>query len=157
MAKIDSRPQELLDRTELGGRLRVAKFDIELDSADISQVILACRLPPGKIMLLGKPSYAYFKAPLASPSLVLTIGWNDYIDLEGKKQNGVFNGLTTFDVFLTTKSLDILVYGVAGSYLPEGRIAYFESSSAFDIILSFFNASPKIGTTIKGSYIYVLS
>ncbi|MEW5705139.1 MAG: hypothetical protein AB1781_11235, partial [Pseudomonadota bacterium] len=98
-------PQTTLKTTEQHGRLRIAFFTCTQSGAgDATSSVALCKLPAGRVRLLGSLSRAYVNWTTALATLDL--GWDAYTAMDGTTiaadPNGLIDGLSVDTVGFQT-------------------------------------------------------
>lgn len=111
--------------TEMHGRVRCAFFTHTQDGAgDAGSSVALCKLPAGKVRLLGSQSKAYVN--WTTSSATLDLGWDAYTNLDGvaveANPDGLVDGLDVDAVGMRTFE------GAVAANLLTGGTYVFESN-----------------------------
>ena len=138
---------------EQHGRIRIAFFThTQVATGTAGSYVELCRLPAGRVRLLGSLSRAYVN--WTTGSATLDLGWQAYTDLNGDAvaadPNGLINALS-----VDTVGFQTLEGAVAGELLTGGTHV-FESKDGVVIQAETPSVGIIIGDDLVGYLAYVL-
>lgn len=134
---------------EANGRVKVAYFKhTQSGAGDATSSAALCKLPPGRVRLLGPASSAYVNWTTASATL--DVGWDAYTDLAGDAvtadPNGIDDGI----------AVDTAGFQTFGSALTAtGGSKVFESQDGVVIRATSQDTAIADGDVIAGYILYV--
>lgn len=134
---------------EQGGDIKLAYFThTQSGVGDATSDVILCKLPAGRVRLLGQMSTAYVDWTTASSTLDL--GWAAYTGLDGETvaadPNGIDDGI----------DVDAAGFQTFGAVLTaSGGTKVFESSDGVNILATSQDEALADGDTIAGYIAYV--
>jgi len=150
MTKILAVPKVALSPVEHHGKIRIAKVTyLQVAEGTNLDVIELCKLPAGRVRLIGRLSNLYIN--LASDSQLIDIGWKAYVGLDGVAVNASLVGL---DDALDVDTVGTFLIGSV-TLVAKGGNYLFESQEGVIITMSC-DIKPLANDTIDGFIAYVL-
>jgi len=150
MTKILAVPFVPLSPVEHHGKVRYAKVTyLQVAAGDALDVIELCKLPAGRVRLIGRLSSLYIN--LTTGSQIIDIGWRAYKDLDAAI---VAESLVGLDDALDVDAVGTFLIGSV-TLVAKGGNKLFESQEGVTIIMSV-DEIPAQNDTIDGFIAYVL-
>lgn len=151
MTKVLATPPVSLSPVAHHGKLRIAKVTYkQVAAGDAGDIIQLCKLPAGRVRLIGRLSSLYYN--LTTGGATLLIGWAAYVGIDGVPVVADPNGL---DDAVGAETAGTLVMGTVAAVLAVGGNKLFESREGVVITLTSV-AIPAQNDTIDGFIAYVL-
>ena len=152
VTKLDAVPAEPINVDELHGKVRIARFDYaQVAEGAANSVIQLCKLPAGRIRLLGKESALYHN--LTTGTVDLDVGWAAYTDFAGDAIAADEDGL---DDNIDCETAGVVGLGTVAAVLAECQSKVFESQEGVIITATVKTAVIAAGDDLKGYIAYVL-
>lgn len=150
ITKLNSIPAEPLNVDESHGKLRIAVFEYDqvAEGAD-GTIIQLCKLPAGRVRVLGEESLLYHN--LTTATVDLDVGWAAYTDFAGDTVAADDDGL---DVEINCETAAIVRLGSA--LVAEANMKVFESQEGVIITATLETAVIAADDTLNGYIVYVL-
>lgn len=150
MTKLLATPFVPLSPVEHHGKVRYAKVTyLQVAEGTNLDVIELCKLPAGRVRLIGRLSNLYIN--LTSGSQIIDIGWKAYVDLDGAD---VAVSLIGLDDALDVDTVGTFLIGSV-TLVAKGGNHLFESQEGVTITMSC-DIKPLANDTIDGFIAYVL-
>ncbi len=150
MTKLNTVPPVPLSPVAHHGKLRIAKVTyLQVAEGTNLDVIELCKLPAGRVRLIGRLSNLYID--LNSASQIIDIGWKAYVDLDGAD---VAADLVGLDDALDVDTVGTFLIGSV-TLVAVGGNHLFESQEGVIITMSC-DIKPLANDTIDGFIAYVL-
>lgn len=151
MTKILAVPFVPLSPVEHHGKLRFAKVTyLQVAAGDAADRIQLCKLPAGRVRLIGRLSNLYVN--LTTATQFIDIGWAAYVGLDGVAVDADPDGL---DDNIDAESALTTLVGTVAAVLATGGNKLFESQEGVVITLDCVEI-PAENDTIDGFIAYVL-
>ena len=130
VTKLDAVPAEVLPVDEHHGKVRHARFDYsQVAEGAIGTIIQLCKLPAGRIRLLGRESNLYTSA--LGTGVTLDVGWAAYVDFAGDAVAADPDGI---DDGLDVAAAGVKRLGSVAALLAEAESIVGESQEGIIII-----------------------
>lgn len=151
MANIVAVPSVKNPVGDLSGKLRSARVTWAKNSSagEATDIIEICKLPAGRVRVLGKLSYLYHD--MTTGSNFLDIGWKAYTDLDGVAVDANPDGLDDNINVETAGSINI---GTVAAVLAVGNEKVFESQTGVILIVTSVEIIAALDS-IYGTIVYV--
>ncbi len=151
MTKVLAVPQVPLSPVAHHGKIRFAKVTyLQVAAGDAGDLIQLCKLPAGRVRLIGRLSSIYHN--LTTGSNTILIGWAAYTDLDAAAVAADPNGL---DNAINVESAGTILVGTVAAVLAVGGNKLFESQEGVIITLTSVGI-PAQNDTLDGFIAYVL-
>ena len=151
MTKILAVPFVPLSPVEHHGKVRYAKVTyLQVAAGDAGDIIQLCKLPAGRVRLIGRLSSLYVN--LTTATQFIDIGWAAYVGIDGVAVVADPNGL---DGHINAESALTTLVGTVAAVLAVGGNKLFESREGVVITMSV-DEIPAQNDTIDGFIAYVL-
>jgi len=152
VTKLDSVPAEPINVDELHGKVRIARFDYtQVAEGAADSVIQLCKIPAGRIRILGKESAVYHN--LTTGTVDLDIGWAAHTDFAGDAVAADEDGL---DDNIDCETAGVIRVGTVAAVLAECQSKVLESQAGVTITATVKTAVIAADDTLKGYIAYVL-
>ncbi len=150
MTNILAVPPVPLSPVQKHGKIRIAHVNYDqVANGSAGDIIQLCKLPAGRVRLLGKQSFLYVN--LTGASQTVDIGWAAYTNLDATAVVADPDGL---DDGLDVDAVGIFSIGAVAAVLAEGSNKLFESEEGVIITLTAVVA-PAASDSIVGFIAYV--
>ena len=151
VTKINAVPPVPLAPVAHHGKIRFAKVTyLQVAAGDAGDLIHMCKLPAGRVRLIGRLSSIYHN--LTTGSNTIDIGWAAYIDLDAAAVAADPDGL---DDGIDVESAGTINVGTVAAVLAVGGNKLFESQEGVIITLTSVGI-PAQDDTLDGFIAYVL-
>ena len=152
VTKLDAVPAEPINVDELHGKVRIARFDYDqVAQGAIGTIIQLCKLPAGRIRLLGRESALYHSA--LDTGVTLDVGWAAYTDFAG---DAVALDAAGLDDGVDVAAAGVVRLGTVAAVLAECQTKVFESQEGVVIMGTIGVAVIPADGVLKGYIAYVL-
>jgi len=152
VTKLNSVPAEPVNVDELHGKVRIARFDYDqVAEGAIGTVIQLCKLPAGRVRVLGKESALYHN--LTTATVDLDVGWAAHTDFAGDAVAADADGL---DDGINCETAGVVRLGTVAAVLAECQSKVFESQEGVTITGTIVTAVIAADDTLKGYIAYVM-
>lgn len=150
VTKLDAVPAEVLQPNESHSKVRIAVFEYDqvAEGAD-GTIIQLCKLPAGRVRVLGYESLLYHN--LTTATVDLDVGWAAYTDFAGDAVAADDDGL---DVEIDCETAAVIRLGSA--LVAEAHMKVFESQEGVIITATLETAVIAADDTLNGYIAYVL-
>ncbi len=150
MTNILAVPPVALSPVDHHGKIRIAHVNYDqVAEGSAGDIIQLCKLPAGRVRLLGKLSHLYINLTVGSATV--DIGWAAYTNLDATAVAADPDGL---DDGLDVDAVGIFTVGAVAAVLAEGSNKLFESESGVIITLTSVGV-PAAADSIVGFLAYV--
>lgn len=150
VTKLDAAPAEVLSVDESHGKVRIAVFEYDQVAEEpANSVIQLCKLPAGRVRVLGKESALYHN--LTTTSVKLDIGWAAHVDFDG---NAVAADEDGFDDNIDAELAALIRIGTV--LKAEAGMKVFESQEGVIITASIKTAVIAAADSLNGYIAYIL-
>lgn len=145
-------PAVALKVDESHGKIRICRFDyVQVAEGAIGTIIQLCKLPAGRVRLLGRQSALYHS--LATATVDLDIGWAAHTDFAGDAVAADPDGL---DNDIDCETAGIITLGTVAAVLAECQEKVFESQEGVIITATLVTAVIAANDILNGHVAYVL-
>lgn len=152
ITKLNAVPAEVLNVDESHGKVRICRFDYtQVAEGAIATIIELCKLPAGRVRVLGRESNLYRSA--LGAGVTLDIGWKAHTDLAGDAVAVDADGL---DDAIAAAAAGVSRLGSVAAVLAEAESKVFESQEGVIITATVGVAVIPAGGKLKGYIAYVL-
>jgi hypothetical protein len=151
MTKVLAVPPVALSLVEHHSKVRFAKVTyLQVAAGDAGDLIQLCKLPAGRVRLIGRLSNLYMN--LTTATQFVDMGWAAYVGLDGVAVDADPDGL---DDNVDLESAATVLVGTVAAVLAVGGNKLFESQEGVVITLTCVEI-PAENDTIDGFIAYVL-
>jgi len=151
MTDVRAVPSVPLSPVEHHGKVRYAKVTyLQVAAGDAGDLIQLCKLPAGRVRLIGRLSSLYHN--LTTATNFADIGWAAYVGLDGIAVDADPDGL---DDNIDVETAGTILVGTVAAVLAVGGNKLFESQEGVIITLTSVEI-PAENDTIDGFIAYVL-
>ena len=151
MTNILAVPSVPLSPVDHHGKVRFAKVTyVQVAAGEAGDIIQLCKLPAGRVRLLGRLSNLYHN--LTTATNFADIGWAAYVGLDGVAVASDPDGL---DDNIDVETAGTILVGTVAAVLAVGGNKLFESQEGVVITLTSVEI-PDADDTIDGFIAYVL-
>ncbi len=151
VTKLNTVPPVPLAPVAHHGKIRFAKVTyLQVAEGTAGDFVHLCKLPAGRVRLIGRLSSLYHNLTVASATL--DIGWMGYTDLDAAAVAADPNGL---DSGVAAETAGTILVGTVAAVLAVGGNKLFESQEGVTIVLTMVGV-PAANDTIDGFIAYVL-
>ncbi len=152
VTKLDAVPAEPINVDELHGKIRIARFDYDqVAEGAADSIIQLCKLPAGRIRILGANSKLYHN--LTTATVDLDVGWAAHTDFAGDAVAADADGL---DDNIDCETAGVVSLGTVAAVLAECQTKVLESQEGVIITGTIKTAVIAADDTLKGYIAYVL-
>lgn len=152
MTKLRAVPAIPLNVDESHGKIRTCRFDYEqVAEGAAGTVIQLCKLPAGRVRVLGQESQLYHN--LTTGTVDLDVGWAAHVDFDGDAVVADEDGL---DDNIDCESAGVIHLGTVAAVLAEAQSKVFESQEGIIITATVKTAVIAADDTLKGYISYIL-
>ena len=146
-----TKPRVLNDTSSWHGRMRIAYFTFAQSGAgDSGSSVAVCKLPPGKVRLIGPLCNIYVNWTTASATL--DAGWDAYTDRDGNAVAADADGL---DDGVSVEAAGAIPLGTVSAVAATGGCKLFESSDGVTLRLTSASTAIADGDDAVGYVVYV--
>lgn len=152
VTKLDAVPAEPLNVDESHGKVRIARFDYaQVAEGAADSVIQLCKLPAGRIRVLGKESALYHN--LTTGTVDLDVGWAAHVDFAGDDVAADEDGL---DDNVDCETAGVVRLGTVAAVLAQCQNKVFESQEGVVITATIKTVVIAADDSLRGYIAYVL-
>ncbi len=152
VTKLNAVPSEVLNVDESHGKIRTCRFDYDqVAEGAADSVIQLCKLPAGRVRVLGKESAVYHN--LTTGTVDLDVGWAAHTDFDGADVVADEDGL---DDNIDCETAGVIRLGTVAAVLAEGQSKVFESQEGVIITATIKTAVIAADDSLRGYIAYIL-
>lgn len=152
VTKLDAVPAEVLDVDQSHGKVRIARFDYaQVAEGAADSVIQLCKLPAGRIRILGRESALYHN--LTTGTVDLDVGWAAHTDFAGDAVAADEDGL---DDNIDCETAGVVRLGTVAAVLAQCQNKVLESQEGFVVTATVKTAVIAADDSLRGYIAYVL-
>lgn len=152
VTKLDAVPAEVLDVDQSHGKVRICRFDYDqVAEGAADSVIQLCKLPAGRVRILGYLSALYHN--LTTDTVDLDVGWAAHTDFDGTAVAADEDGL---DDNIDCETAGVVSLGSVAAVLAQCQSKVLESQTGVVITASVKTAVIAADDSLRGHIAYVL-